>query len=759
MCGHDLKFLAPFIQRLERSREHEVRLLVHAGHVLGDTQEAERGLAWADVIFCEWALGNAVWFSRRKRDDQILVVRLHAQEVRARDRLDFIWEIDWQRVDHLVLITHHLRDWMLAEFPDLSSRSSLIFNPIPASTTLNVAKPIEARFVLGLVGVVPSLKRLDLAVALLRRLHTVDPRYVLRVKGHLPQSYPWMQNRPQEMQWYTQLFQELRDLEAAGSIVFDPHTPDMVDWYQAVGHILSLSDFEGSHQAVAEAMATGAIPVLRDWVGSDQIYPAKYVRGTLDGWAEMVLRHTEEAVFETESRFCRDFAQRFDDIAVCDALTAVLRPAPSQEEAPLTATATPARLAGHPPTVLILAYIPLGSRSGYRIRVEQEIQVLVQQGCAVHLACLVPPAPASTAAQAWAAAARVHETEFAELGCLPHVIEVPDFFQMHTDATTFQAVEARLCTLVKQHRVDVIHAEALYCARVAAGVKAALPELMFSIDWHGVAPEEARMGGAHANRVRALEEAERSLLTRSDLNVFVSAAMERHYTDKYGSSGGRHVIVPCCVSDQRFVDPQATPTPETTGLVFTYAGTMADWQCGLEMIQLFAALHRTDDRCRFQLLVPASDHDKVLSHAHASGLPARAYTLKSVSHAEVPQALAQADVAVLLRADDAVNRVSSPTKFGEYLAAGLPVLMTDGIGDFSELVQRTGTGKVLPASVVSATHAWQDHASSLRDIIAFAEHAQRQGLPGRSARQDTARAHLQWRNASVGWLGALGNPS
>jgi hypothetical protein len=50
---------------------------------------------------------------------------------------------------------------------------------------------------------------------------------------------------------------------------------------------------------------------------------------------------------------------------------------------------------------------------------------------------------------------------------------------------------------------------------------------------------------------------------------------------------------------------------------------------------------------------------------------------------------------LLLRAESPVNAVASPTKLGEYLASGLPVITTPYAGDASSVVAETGTGFVI----------------------------------------------------------------
>ena len=747
ICGHDLKFLTPVIKRFESNDDYEVRILLHNGHHISNESEAEDALKWANVIFCEWALGNATWFSQRKRSDQVLIVRLHLQEVQARDRIDFIYSTVWENVDRLILITQHVYDWIRKEFPVLAKRASLVYNPIPAKTTFNLAKSNESRFVLGLVGVVPARKRLDLAVDLLKILHSKDSRYKLRVKGALPYDYPWMSSRKDEMAWYDKVFFDLKQLKEQGAIVFDPHDPNMASWYQSVGHIVSVSDFEGSHQAVAEGMAAGAIPVIRDWEGASRIYPDKYVVSTIEEMADQVLRNSELLSFEAESSFCRSFSQeRFDDERVCNQIESIVEHEAVIKNIHFNSKFKKGILLTTP-SMLIVAYIPIGSRSGYRIRVEQEIQILKQQGCLIHLACLVPKSNDAIAANQQATSE--HINGFMNMGCDVSIIEVEDFFKMHVNNGDFSDLTSTLIDIVRTNHIDVIHAEALYCARLLPPVKDILPTVLFSIDWHGVLPEESRMGGAHENRIKALEDVERKLLLESDVNLFVSDAMCHHYREKYKIDILNETVIPCCVSSDRFVELNNNiDCRKNNEIIFSYIGTMADWQCGLEMMDFFSLIHKYNEKFRFNLLVPRSDHEKVKEYALQVNLPESVYTLAEVNHENVPLELSKADIAIMIRKDDPVNAVSSPTKFGEYLAAGLPVIMTDSIGDYSKLVEKNDLGLCFSYDLIRSKESCEKIYSWIQKID--------KNITSKKC-QNFVRNELMWESATMKWLSSYYN--
>ena len=71
------------------------------------------------------------------------------------------------------------------------------------------------------------------------------------------------------------------------------------------------------------------------------------------------------------------------------------------------------------------------------------------------------------------------------------------------------------------------------------------------------------------------------------------------------------------------------------------------------------------------------------------------------THAQVLEVLPAADLGILLRAPSPVNFVSSPTKCGEYLASGVPVLTTAYAGDASRIISETSAGLVLHGNASS----------------------------------------------------------
>jgi glycosyltransferase involved in cell wall biosynthesis len=288
IAGHDLKFSDAIAGMLERAGA-EVRRDRWRGHIGHDREQTRAASRWAEAVWAEWCLGNAVWYSRHKRDGQRLVVRLHLQELDT----DFPGQLDADAVDHLVCVA----DFMVADFQARHAwpedRVSMVPNAID-TIPFDRPKLPGAEFTLGMVGILPMRKRFDLAVDLLEALLEDDPRWRLRVAGSTPWTSPWVWDRLDERRYFeAQLDRVRRDPRLAAAVRFDGRVGNIPGWFAGVGNVVSLSDFESFHLGLAEGLASRCVPVVLEREGVRDIFPgvevhadiaaaARWLRG-LDG--------------------------------------------------------------------------------------------------------------------------------------------------------------------------------------------------------------------------------------------------------------------------------------------------------------------------------------------------------------------------------------------------------------------------------------------------------------------------------------------
>ena len=79
IAGYDLKFIKPILPKLEQY--YQIRIDEWQGHNAHNEKHSEKCLKWAEIIFCEWMLGNAIWYSHRVKEHQKLFIRMHRFEL------------------------------------------------------------------------------------------------------------------------------------------------------------------------------------------------------------------------------------------------------------------------------------------------------------------------------------------------------------------------------------------------------------------------------------------------------------------------------------------------------------------------------------------------------------------------------------------------------------------------------------------------------------------------------------------------------
>jgi glycosyltransferase involved in cell wall biosynthesis len=273
VAGHDLKFFTPLLAYLRLQPGLEVKVDQWAALGKHDPDASRELAGWADVVVCEWCGPNAIWYSRHKRRGSRLLVRLHRFELES----PYPAKVKIGAVSQVICVSKHYAKLTRERTGWPEGKVVTVPNAIDVSQ-LDRPKLDGARFHLGLIGIVPSRKRLDLALDVLEELRRDDDRYLLFIKSGMPWEHWWVWQNPAEREHYaTALRRVQRSPLLRGAVVFDDAGPDVAAWLRRVGFVLSTSDDESFHVAPAEGMASRAVPVLRHWPGAETIYDTRWI--------------------------------------------------------------------------------------------------------------------------------------------------------------------------------------------------------------------------------------------------------------------------------------------------------------------------------------------------------------------------------------------------------------------------------------------------------------------------------------------------
>lgn len=278
IAGHDLKF-AGEIERQLQVRGHHVSSDEWAGHNKHDVAHSKRCLENSDVIFCEWGLGNAVWYSQNKKPNQKLIVRVHSQELRT----TYLKKINFENVDKVIFVGNLIRESAVISHGVPREKTTVIPNVVNVEG-LALPKTVGADKNIGFVGLVPETKRPDRALDVLEKLLEKDTDYRLFFKGKRAENYPWMASKEDSMRYYREIENRIDQINTTfpGAVTFDGHGSDMEEWYRKIGIAISTSTFESFHFTIADGAASGSRVFSLNWPGADSVYPRRWIYGNVD---------------------------------------------------------------------------------------------------------------------------------------------------------------------------------------------------------------------------------------------------------------------------------------------------------------------------------------------------------------------------------------------------------------------------------------------------------------------------------------------
>ncbi len=308
VASHDFKFMGELMDFLNRNPSFDVQLdrwsTLHTHNEEISKQLAE----WADTVFCEWAGPSLAWYSKHLPEGTRLISRLHRFELNG----PWMDNVVWDNVNKLVFVSDWVRRQAVERFGLAESKTMILPNTVDL-LDFDRPKTSNAQFTLGLVGMVPFLKRPDRALDLIEELVSIDERYTLRIKGRMPWEYPHVWSDSVQKQLYLEFFERLARSELlAEHVTFDSFSADIASWHRGIGFILSPSELESFHLAPAEGMAARTIPVFWEREGVKEVFGDYSRECSPEARIKVILQGQEKESFVALGAAAREYSQRWD---------------------------------------------------------------------------------------------------------------------------------------------------------------------------------------------------------------------------------------------------------------------------------------------------------------------------------------------------------------------------------------------------------------------------------------------------------------
>ncbi|HEX8644446.1 MAG TPA: glycosyltransferase [Allosphingosinicella sp.] len=230
----------------------------------------------------------------------------------------------------------------------------------------------------------------------------------------------------------------------------------------------------------------------------------------------------------------------------------------------------------------------------------------------------------------------------------------------------------------------------------------------FLFDMRGFWPDEKVEGRSWPQtnpvfrRVYAwFKRLEAELLTGADHIISLTHEGKRQLETRpqFQPAGPEITVIPCCVDFTHF--PLVAAGDRAAGRsalgiaadakVLVYLGSLGSWYMLDEMLDFFRVMAQLDAASVF-LFVTQDPPGEIEAAARARGVAADRLVIRPAARDEVPAFMAAADLGIFFIQPVFSKKASSPTKMGEMLALGLPLVTNGGVGDVARIVEETGCG-------------------------------------------------------------------
>jgi len=163
-------------------------------------------------------------------------------------------------------------------------------------------------------------------------------------------------------------------------------------------------------------------------------------------------------------------------------------------------------------------------------------------------------------------------------------------------------------------------------------------------------------------------------------------------------------VIPCCVDLDHFRSDKVDKIDlekkrnelgiSTEDFVLGYVGSIGTWYMLPEMLDYYAVLRQQKPSSKF-LFISREPKENILNIALEKGIPKNEIIVTGTTHNEVPIYVSLFDFSIFFIRPTFSKKASSPTKQGELMALGIPIICNAGVGDTDLIIKDANAGIVL----------------------------------------------------------------
>lgn len=193
---------------------------------------------------------------------------------------------------------------------------------------------------------------------------------------------------------------------------------------------------------------------------------------------------------------------------------------------------------------------------------------------------------------------------------------------------------------------------------------------------------------------------EKAFFTEADYTISLTEAGRREVIQLINPAKPMKIqVIPCCVDTDLFSQDQIEASKREAmakelgitndDFIISYLGAIGTWYMMEEMMQFFTRLLLQRPNAKF-LFITNEAPEAIYEIAARYAISLSSILIREATRAEVPMVLSLSRLSIFFIRPTYSKIASSPTKMGEIMSMGIPIICNTGIGDVAENIGACG---------------------------------------------------------------------
>jgi glycosyltransferase involved in cell wall biosynthesis len=268
---------------------------------------------------------------------------------------------------------------------------------------------------------------------------------------------------------------------------------------------------------------------------------------------------------------------------------------------------------------------------------------------------------------------------------------------------------SKIVSLTIKYKFQLIHARSFYPALICLVITYIFPKTKFIYDNRGLFIEEEIFKGRWKESglfVKFLKKAEKIVVKKADHIIVVSQEFKKYTLKNFIATCSQLEKKITVINNKTNIyreqsNVRINERIKNKNIVGVFAGSAASWQNIFE-IKSFAKV------CiqyipNFRLKIVTYHLEDFIKEFQTEPSIFNQVQFIQANSSEVFSHLLTSNFGILLREKNMINSVASPLKFAEYLSAGLPIVLSSGIGDTENVINENKVGVIVESKEYKST--------------------------------------------------------